>query len=358
MKRLPIPLTILVLSVFFMVGHAQPAPAPSAVQKPAKTEIIKLKYADQNPNFGWTARNAAHPWLMQIEEATKGKVKVEEYYSQTLIKGADAWQATKAGVADIAWCFHGYWANMTPLSDVITLPFLPFVSAEQASGILWQLYEKFPSIFKEYKDNHILLLWTTTPHFLMNSKREVKTLEDFKGLKIRVVGGPPTEIMKLLGAVPVMMGMPDTLMGLEKRVIDGIAQNWNALIDFRQYEVAKYYTYAPFFTTYFSQAMNLNTWNSLPPDVQKQIESVSGLQGSKFWGKNMFDSAGKEGRELIKKEGYPMVEYTPPPDELNKWIQIAKPLWEAWVKKMETAGHPEAREILDTTLNLIKTYKP
>jgi len=30
----------------------------------------------------------------------------------------------KTGVADIAWCFHGYWAGMTPLADVVALPFM------------------------------------------------------------------------------------------------------------------------------------------------------------------------------------------------------------------------------------------
>ncbi|GAI39870.1 unnamed protein product, partial [marine sediment metagenome] len=88
--------------------------------------------------------------------------------------------------------------------------------------------------------------------------------------------------------------------------------------------------------------------------VQKAIESVSGLEGSKFWGKNMFDSAAQAVDKIIKEGGYEVTYYTPPPEEVAKWSAIAgEPLWEEWVKKMEGEGHPEARDILNTTLGLI-----
>ena len=112
----------------------------------APSEEITLKYNDQNPEVGWSAQHAAKPILREMEEATGGKIEFEEYFGQTLSKGADAWEATKAGIADDSWCFHGYWSGLTPLADVISLPFMPFESAEQASGIFWKLYEKFPSL--------------------------------------------------------------------------------------------------------------------------------------------------------------------------------------------------------------------
>ncbi len=77
---------------------------------------------------------------------------------------------------------------MTPLSDVITLPGLPFKTAEKGSEVLWKLYEKFPSIQGEYKDVHVFQLWASHPYFLITTKKQVKTMEDMKGLKIRVVG--------------------------------------------------------------------------------------------------------------------------------------------------------------------------
>ncbi len=194
---------------------------------------------------------------MQIEQATKGRVKIEEYYAQTLTKGPNAWEATKSGVADIAWGFHGYWAGMTPLADVVTLPFMPFKSAEQASGILWQLYEKFPALRAQFKDVKVLSLYTTSPYFLINSKKEIKTMEDLNGLRVRVIGGPPTEAFKLLGGTPMMMAFPDTYMNIQKNVVDGMGTCFQGMIGFKLWEVVKYYTYVPLGMWRFEQIQKL-----------------------------------------------------------------------------------------------------
>ena len=154
---------------------------------PSLAQVIKLTLADQNPEMGWGPVHALPPWVKKVEEATKGKVKIDVFYAQTLAKGPDIWNAVKTGVADMGWCFHGYWADMTPLSDVITLPGLPFITAEKGSEVLWKLYEKFPAIQREYKDVHVCQLWTSHPYFLITTKKQVKTIEDIKGLKIRVV---------------------------------------------------------------------------------------------------------------------------------------------------------------------------
>ena len=82
--------------------------------------------------------------MKQVEEATKGRVKIEVFPSQTLIKGIDMWKGVSSGIADIGWCVQGYWPEQTPLSDVMSLPFLPIKTAEHGSEVLWKLYEKYP----------------------------------------------------------------------------------------------------------------------------------------------------------------------------------------------------------------------
>ena len=78
---------------------------------------------------------------------------------------------------------------------------MPITSAEKGSEVLWKLYEKYPSIQKEYGPIQPLVLHTTSPNFLITSKKQVKTLDDLKGLKIRTLGGPPIEMAKALGAL-------------------------------------------------------------------------------------------------------------------------------------------------------------
>src|SRR6185436_13515387 len=135
----------------------------AAVAAPSYAQEIKLTLADQNSPQAWGPSNALQPWVKQVEEATKGRVKIEVFPSQTLVKGPDMWRQVRAGVVDIGWCFHGYWPDQTPLADVISLPFLPIKSSEQASAVLWQLYQKYPAMQKEFSDVVPLLLYTTSP---------------------------------------------------------------------------------------------------------------------------------------------------------------------------------------------------
>lgn len=350
MKRFLSVSFVILLIALILAACAAPAPAPG--------EVIKLRYNSLLPEQGWGASQAHTPWLNKVEEATKGRVKFERFWNQTLSKGADAWEATRSGLADISWCFHGYWAEMTPLMDAVTLPFLPYTSAKQASGIGWKLLQEFPSVASQFKDNKILAFHTSATYFVATRQKQVKTMDDMKGLKIRVTGGPPTDAVKALGASPIMIGQNDVYENLQKGVIDGVTNPWEAILGFRQYEVVKYYTYVPLFVTYFTVAMNWNVWNKLPDDVKKAIESVSGETGSQYLGYNMFDRAGDEARGLIKKGGYEMVEYPLPEQELAKWTAAAgQPTWNVWLKANETKN-PDAKKVLDRVQALIKSYKP
>jgi len=102
-------------------------------------------------------------------------------------------------------------------------------------------------------------------------------------------------------------------------------------------------------------SFNKQKWDSLPKDIQQAIMSVSGLEGSKFWGHNFFDTAEQSVRDAAKKGKFEMIEYQLPPQELARWRKVAgDPLWNEWVKKMEAKGHKDARQILNATLEMLK----
>jgi TRAP-type C4-dicarboxylate transport system substrate-binding protein len=321
----------------------------------SSAEVITLTLTDQNPEAGWGSTHALKPWIKKVEDATKGKVKIQLYPSQTLSKGKDAWNAVKNGIADMGWGFHGFWPGMTPLADVVTLPGLPIENAEKGSEVLWRLYEKYPEVREGFKDNHVLLLFSSAPYHLITTKKQVKTLADLQGMKIRTTGGPPIDQMKALGAVPASVPMPGNYMAMQKGVTDGMGAPWDAIYSFRLYEVAKYFTYVPLSCVYFSISINKNKWNSLPQDVRDAMTSVSGLEAAKFFGANYHDSAKQGVFMKAKNSGFKIIEYTPPSDELKRWEDKGgKPVWGKWVKQMEAKGHSKAQEILNTALDLLK----
>jgi len=149
--------------------------------------------------------------------------------------------------------------------------------------------------------------------------------------------------------------MPGTYEALQKGEIDGMWVPWEALYSFKQYEQAKSWTILPAHAVYFTQAMNWDTWNSLPSEVQDQFMTVGGEDGSRFWGRNMFDTSEAACRDLILADAeLEIQEYVLPQDELDRWVEIAgQPIWDEWVAEMEGEGCDEAQESLDRVLELI-----
>lgn len=351
---------VLLVGVLLAACAPAPAPKPSPTPAPApapapKPQPIKLVYGNQNPETGWEVSQASKPWLKKVEEATKGQVITEGYYAQSLFKGTDAWEAIKSGQTDIGFCAMGFFPGLASLSEFIMLPFLPLASAELGGDVMWQLYEKYPSLAKQYADVKVLNFIVLAPFFAITKDKQIKTLEDMKGMKMRTLGGPQADAFKALGGSPMFMGINEVYQNVEKGVVDGGFLPWEAIMSFRLYEVVKYYTYMPFSTGLFIIAMNNNKWNSLSPDVQKAIMSVSGRQGSAWWSKVMGDGSYQEGRKIVAEKKTTMIEYTLPPDELAKWTKAAgEPEWDKWIKANEAKGLTDAKAILDDAIKMLK----
>ena len=318
----------------------------------SQAETMTLTLTDQHSEYAWGSVHALQPWVKQVERASKGQVKIQIYPNQSLSMGEDNWNAVKNGFADIGWCYHGYWPGMTPLADVISLPALPFKSAEKGSEVLWKLYEMFPSMQKQFEENHVLLLYTSRPQTLITTKKRVKTLEDVRGLKIRATKGPPSDQILAMGGTSMLIPMSDSYVSMQMGTIDGTGATYEAILDLRLYEVAKFYTEVPFPADYFSIIMNKNKWESLPQGVKDAMTSVSGLQGARFWGRNAFDTA-KEA--LFQKSGVEINFYSLPDVERDRWRETGgEPVWNQWVNSMKEIGYPAAQDILLRALDMMK----
>jgi TRAP-type C4-dicarboxylate transport system substrate-binding protein len=325
---------------------------PVAIQ----AETVTLKFSDQNSDVGWGPTHATQPWVKKVEEATKGQVKIQIYPNQTLAKGKQNWQAAKRGIADMSWNVMPYYAGLTPYAEVITLPGLPFKTAEEGSEIIWKLFENYPEVNKQFAENTVLILYTSDPFLVITSKKQIKTLEDFKGMKLRVVGGAMVDAVKAYGGIPMFIPMPDNYIAMQKGTVDGVCGTWEAIQAFRLHEVGRYVTVnIPLGASYFAVVMNNKKWASLSKNIQDAIMSVSGLKGSIWFGKNFFDSAKEEVPKVAKKGGYDLTVYSLPDDERERYIEVGgKPVWDAWVERMEGKGYKSARKILDAAFEIAK----
>ena len=92
----------------------------------------------------------------------------------------------------------------------------------------------------EYEVVHVLVTYTAGLYRLLTTKKQVKTLEDIKGLKIRALGGPQTDAMKALGAVPTLVPFPDVYLAMQKGVLDGTLTPIGACEIFNFHEVGNH----------------------------------------------------------------------------------------------------------------------
>jgi len=362
-KLLTLVLAMAVIVSLVIGGCAKPAPAPP----PAPQETIELKFSHHNPPAGWTTTHWLDPWAEEIEKATNNRVEVTMYPAQSLLTEKEMYTGVESGVTDIGWIVLGLFKGRFPLSEVMSLPFMNLlegkVNGERYSAgrinsrIYWELYEKFPEMQAEWSTVKLLYVCTSYPAFLV-TKKPVHNQQELKGLKIRAHGGGQTDVVKALGGVPIQMSIPDVYTSVEKGIMDGMIANYAQLRTYRLYEVFDYYTPISLTVDPFAIVMNKDKWNDLPPDIQKQMESVSGLYGAEFAGDGAFGFdlvSGFSGD--VEKAGATWEEAAPDPGEEEKWKEIAgKPIWDKWAADMEAKGLP-GQAAIDELLSFIEKYK-
>ena len=87
-------------------GASSGFPAPAIAQGTRQLTMV-TDWTETMPGLLPSARRLAKT----IGEATKGRIKIEVFPSQTLIKGIDMWKGVRSGIADIGWCVNGYWPD-------------------------------------------------------------------------------------------------------------------------------------------------------------------------------------------------------------------------------------------------------
>lgn len=321
--------------------------AVSLVCLPAASPAAPLKFADQNAENAWGSVHAIQPWIKKLQEESHGTIAIDLYANQSLAKGSQSWHATKKGIADLSWNAMAVYPGMNPLAEVITLPGLPLADPMQASRTLYGIYEAFPSMAKLYQDNKVLALYTSDT-FNLVSVKPIRTLEDLKGKKIRTVAGPLVHTLEALGAIPVVIPMPDVYLALQRGTIDGTLASWEPYNGFRFYEVAKHVvTNAPFGFSFFGIAMNKKVYDRLPPEGKAAIDANSGMAGS-LWFAEHFSYSSRSVLEQLRSRGVEIDTFELPPEEQARWVEAgAKPIWEWWVKSAEEKGFTDARAILE-----------
>jgi TRAP-type transport system periplasmic protein len=352
-------LTIALVCALFLTGCTTTTPTATAkapsitTQSSAATQTIPLKFAyHTNPQDDITVM-ALEPFARSIEKATNNKVKITSYPNGTLAPPQDALDATINGVTDIAWVFTGMNPGRLPLTDLMALPYLGITDSIMGSLCFQHLYDTMPEFKSEYSKVKLLVAEVDYPTPVGTKGKMVTKLEDLKGLRLRVPGGPPTTWFKAAGAVPMNVVPADIYNNLEKGVIDGYNMAYSGVVGNSLFDVCKNVVEAKFNCSTLVIAMNIDKWNSLPPDVRAGIESVSGVVGAKSLGDGT-NRATENCKKMMQGKGVQIAPLSS--DEMLRWVNLAKPIANDLAAGLDAKGLAGSKT-LNEIYKFISEYK-
>ena len=165
---------------------------------------------------------------------------------------------------------------------------------------------------------------------------------DLKGLKV-AAGGADQDLVKLAGGTPVMVIPPDMYQALDKGVVDAAVTGWVQINAQKFDEVANYFLDYGLGQNVQTVIMNLEKWNSLPPDIQKILTDMV-PEMEEISARAMYTDDGK-GREKVASEPNKTV-VVPNAEQRKLWDELCIPMETAWLDEMKAAGVTDAPAIL------------
>lgn len=303
---------------------------------------ILLRYSEISPPKG-TRPASVKWWKSEVEEKTKGRVKIEMYWSASLLKGKENVQGVGSGVADL-----GYVAPQYNPSDLPTWTFVsgfPFAttSLKKVYEAKYQLYDQENALREELKSKNLQLIGIFPYDFytLWTKPRRINTLEDLKGLKLRVSSDGHAKVLKAAGCASVFMPAGDIYTAVQKGTVNGMTFPLEHTYAYGLHEVVSYGADIHLLGITALLAMNLSAYQKLPREIQK-IMSEAGRQMT-F---HLLRGIEKNRAETIKKVEQSGVEmYALPKLELKKWANLpaVKNLRDDWITDKEKKGLPGKR---------------
>ena len=301
---------------------------------------IELKFCNY---FPVPARQSkiCEEFIKDLEARSGGQLKIRFFPAGTLLTAPKIYDGVVEGIADIGFSNIGYTFGRFRMTEVLDLP-LGFPNAWVANHVANDFYREFKP--KEWDKIHMLSMHTSPVNVVLSATKPVNKMEDLKGMTLRGLGFI-AEVVSALGGTPRPIPMPESYEAVQKRVIDGLMIPMETLRAFRLAEVTKYATECwPIGQVYtFYLIMNKNTWNKLPPNIQKIFNEYPFEEKlATVWNEIDID-----GKSLGKVTGLNFIELSP--GEITKWKRAVEPVLDTYVKKMVASGYKEkeTRELIN-----------
>lgn len=176
-----------------------------------------------------------------VETESSGRIKVQLFPSEQLGSLVEMIENVRQGAQEISLASPGWFSQFYPRMDMLELPFL-MTDWDQVDRVLNS--QAFKELTKNAEKQTGLVIYGRFPYGfrqIVNSKRPIRTLDDLKGMKLRVQNSPAhIAIFRALGASPVAIAWGETYQAVQTGVVDGLENAHTVLAENKFPEVAKY----------------------------------------------------------------------------------------------------------------------
>lgn len=301
---------------------------------------FRIKYASASPPGSQTSVPIVW-WAEQVEKRSNGRVKIEFFWSGSLIKGPDVLGAVNKGIVPMGKIYTVDYTGQMPLNQLANLPFTTddvYVIQRTVADMI----AKYPAFKREYdKQNLVRLggLATGTVHLL--SKKPIRTMADLQGLSVRA-RGPQAQVLKSVGAVPVSVAFGELYEALDRGVIGSTIMYELSVMPYKFNEIASNFTYVGDMGlghAIQAEVMNKDYYDALPKDVQKIL--VDTMRDAEIWYAQTFNEKNrKETAQMKAGDGTAKVAFfTLPEGDVKKWQKDSQVVYTEWMEQNKKAGN-------------------
>jgi len=319
-------------TIRWLVAAALAAGLAPAAQAQQKIEM-KLAYfvGDQHAMSQWLIK-----WSGELEKGSNGRIVVKRFPGAQMGPTPQHYDFARTGQADVTWFLHGGTPGRFPLTEIISLPYM-VGSSEIGTKTLNDPELRKKYLDAEHKGVKVLMLLTHQPGGPHTTKKPIRTMDDFKGMRLRFASPPIRDLVQGLGATPV--GVPPTEIAeqLQKGTIDGAFIDYGgAGIAFKLGGTIKYSTELYAYVASFGVAMNEDFWNKLPPDLKKLVTDT--MTGREKEVGQAWDALDVPGKKALIDGGAQAIRFSAEDDA--KVRRIGSQVTFTKIKELEDKGLP------------------
>ena len=323
----------------FLVVMVVMAMVVTCVVAPASAKVIRWRLVTSWPAGIPLYTDMAEVMADNIERLSGGRMKIQVLPGGSIAPALEVTDTVRKGIAEMGHTWPGYDIGR----DATTAVLGGYAGGMESVPMLHWLYAGGgKQLWREFREDKFGVVsfpcGIRPPEVFAHSHKAIRTLDDFKGLKMRTVGAW-AQILPGLGASVVSLPGAEVYQALERKVID--ATEWatpgeNVISGF--HEVAKYIivpgAHQP--SAPFEVSINKEKWDTLPDDLKAIIEQAAELTSFESWVRigrldmGAMEKFEKTGNEII----YLSPETQKRAHELGKeWAAAIAPK-NPWFKKM------------------------